>query len=90
MNHTPTPYAHPVRSMDGKKVIIDTQDGTIEVFGANKSETATFVHRACNSHETLLKILKEVANDLAWGTTGKYKGTGSAYIFTAIAEAEGK
>lgn len=63
------------------------------VYGASEIERdakAAFIMRACNAHGELLDILKSVASDLAWGTTAKYKGAGSDYIFAAIAKAAGK
>lgn len=82
MNHTPTPYANPVKSMDGSKVIIDTQDGTIEVFGANRGPTAQFVFLACNAHEDLVAAAKVLS--LSWDNP-----VAQRMLLNAIAKADG-
>lgn len=38
----------------------------------------------------LLEALKSVVHDLEWGTTGRWKGDGSASLRAAIAKAEGR
>lgn len=60
MNHTPTPWPMPVKSMDGERALIDTSDGLIEVYGRNRHETAAFISRASNAHDKLVEALRAV------------------------------
>ena len=97
MNHTPTPYANPVKSLDGGKVIIDTEDGTIEVYGVNRVPTAQFVFRACNTYDELVEHLNSAHSFLCtlltfeWDKNMRLNLEGQRdHLAKAIAKAEGK
>lgn len=67
--------------------------GIATVYGDTKEHAilnAKTLVNAFNSHDELVKVLKDVANDLAWGTTAKYKGEGSKFLFDLIARAGGQ
>ena len=81
-------------SMDGNHVVIDHQDGVIELYGENKKAHAEFIVRACRAHDELLEALKLLHDNLAEyqriNNIGGYENHDMCMARAAIAKAKAK
>lgn len=92
VEHSPLPWRAIRRQHDGSHMVIDPEDTlcvcTTDHGGMPAAANAEFIARACNSHEELLALCEEAAENLE-SDDGRYAVGLRARLLAAVTKAKG-